>query len=77
MSKTIKIGTEIRKELNRQERTVAWLASKLIKSDSSNLRKKIELNNFKCDELYEISVALKKDFFAIYSHHLLSEENES
>ena len=67
------IGNEIRKELQKQERTVIWLASKLRNGDPSNLGKKLHSEHIKHELLYEISFVLKKDFFTFYSAQLSEE----
>jgi len=72
MKINLHIGDEIRKELNFQERSVAWLANR-IGSDSSNLRKKLNSSHIQEEWLYKISIALKKDFFSLYSQQLSDE----
>ena len=73
MKMELHIGDEIKKELAIQERFVAWLASK-IDYDSSNLHKLLMSPNIKHKRLYEISKALKKDFFSLYSQQLSEEK---
>ena len=66
----VHIGDEIRKELLKQERSVTWLANNIEDADPSNLRKQLNSQHIKADSLFEISVVLKKDFFAFYSQEL-------
>jgi hypothetical protein len=63
----INIGNIIIEQLKEKDRTISWLARQL-SCDESNLRKKLKNNEIMyCDCLLQISVALKKDFFAYYS----------
>ena len=72
MKINLHIGDEIRQELYFQERSVAWLANR-IGADSSNLRKKLTASHIQEEWLYKISIALKKDFFSLYSQQLSDE----
>ena len=69
------IGNEVRKELLLQERAVTWLANKVEEGDPSNLNKQLSSKHIKPKLLFEISVALKKDFFALYSQELFDFQN--
>lgn len=70
MKAKFNIGKEIQKELNRQERSVRWLANKIDDCDPSNLRKQLTLQHIRPELLYDISAALKKDFFIFYTKQL-------
>ena len=68
--KHIHINHLILQKLKEKERSISWLA-KQVGCDSGNLRKKLKNNR----EIYpnlllQISIALKEDFFAYYSHEL-------
>ena len=65
MKEKIHIGDDIREELYRQERSIAWLAAK-IDYDSSNLRKLLINGKINRKILLKISEVLGKDFFEIY-----------
>jgi hypothetical protein len=69
MGKKLHIGNEIRKELMQQERSIAWLANK-VDNDPSNLNQKLKSSNIRTKLLYDISFALKKDFFRFFSQQL-------
>jgi plasmid maintenance system antidote protein VapI len=62
----IHIGEIIRQQLKEEGRSIVWL-SKQINCDSSNLCKLLNQNSFYTDQLYRISVALKTDYFGIFS----------
>ena len=66
----VHIGDEIRKELLLQERSVAWLAKQIEHGDPSNLSKQLNSKHIRPELLFDISVALQKDFFAFYSQEL-------
>ena len=70
----IHMGDEIRKELNKQKRSVAWLADE-IEHDSSNLNKQLSSQYIHSKWLYRISRVFKKDFFAFYSQKLANEKH--
>jgi hypothetical protein len=63
------IGDIIKKELSRQERSEAWLATKL-SFDRSNLHRQLCKEHIAPPLLQKISITLKKDFFACYSKHI-------
>jgi hypothetical protein len=69
MGENIHIGNEIRKELNKQDRPIAWLANE-VDIDPSNLIKQLKSSNLRTKILYDISLALKKDFFKFFSQQL-------
>ena len=69
----IHLGTEIRKELNIQKRTVAWLANE-IGHDASNLGKQLNNQFVPLKWLINISKVLKKDFISLYSNKLADEK---
>lgn len=56
------IGEHIKKELNRQERTVVWLAKKICCS-RTNVYKIFEKENLDINLLKQISRVLQHDFF--------------
>ena len=72
----IHIGDAIRKELNKQKRSIAWLSNE-IAHDVSNLHKQLNSPHIHSKWLYRISKALKKDFFALYSQKLSDEKHIS
>lgn len=59
------IGSLIKDELERQERTVSWFARKL-NCDRSNIYKLFKRQNIDTDLLLRISVVLHYDFFEMY-----------
>jgi len=66
----VDMGTKIRKCLNEQKRTVAWLADE-INHDQSNLNKQIKKQHQHPILLFKISQALNIDLFAYYSKELI------
>ena len=69
----VHMGVEVKKELNIQEHSVTWLATK-IGHDSSNLYEQLKSPYVNPRWLYEISKVLKKDFFVFYSKQLDEKE---
>lgn len=69
MQQEFHIGEEVLKELKAQERSVAWLATK-INRDRSNLNRQLKNPHLHCELLYRISTVLGIDLFAFYSHQL-------
>ena len=69
MLQKIHIGEEIRKELNTKKRSINWLAEE-INCDQSNLNKQLKRQHLTTKMLYDISIALDRDFFALYSQFL-------
>jgi len=69
------MGTEVRKCLNRQKRSVSWLAEEL-NCDQSNLNKKLNKERVHPDLLYEISQVLEIDLFACYSKQLVESKGK-
>lgn len=63
------IGEEIKKELQRQERTASWLARR-INCDRTNVYNIFRRKTIDTELLLAISQALKVDFFARYSENL-------
>lgn len=61
----VHIGEIIREELERQERSVSWLARKLY-CDRTNVYKIFRRSTIDTDLLMRISVALEHDFFCEY-----------
>lgn len=67
MGKTyIHIGEEIRNELEAQGRNVLWL-SKQLGCNRTNIYNIFQRENISTELLLKTSIALKKDFFALYS----------
>jgi hypothetical protein len=66
-NKNIDIGYAIRLKMNEHGTTVAWLAQK-VGCDRSNLRKHLYNKHIYPELLLKISIVLKTDFFAYYSH---------
>ena len=70
MGKTyIHIGEEIRNELEAQGRSVLWLSQQLC-CNRTNIYNIFQRDNISTDLLLKASIALKKDFFALYSRLL-------
>ena len=67
------LGDEVKRELNVQKRSVAWLAAE-IDHDPSNLSDKLNSPYIHNRWLYEISRALKRDFFSLYTKYLVDEK---
>lgn len=63
------IGEEIKKELQRQERSASWLARR-INCDRTNVYNIFKRKTIDTELLMTISHALKVDFFARYSKDL-------
>ena len=63
------IGTMIKEELERQERTVSWLARKL-NCDRSNVYRLFRKHSIDTVLLQRISVILNRDFFSELSRNL-------
>ena len=61
------IGTMIKEELERQERTVSWLARKL-NCDRSNVYRLFQKHSIDTVLLQRLSVILNRDFFLCISH---------
>ncbi len=66
------IGTLIREELERQERSVTWFARKL-GCDRSNVYRLFQKHSVDTALLSRISVILARDFFAELSENLPAE----
>ena len=70
MGKTlIHIGNEIHNEMMRQGRTVLWLSQQL-GCNRTNIYNIFVRESISTELLYKISIALNKDFFALYSLNL-------
>ena len=70
----INIGKEIREELLRQGRSVAWLSRQLGTSRVACYRI-FDCYSIDTQQLLRISVLLGRDFFRLYSNSLLEEPN--
>lgn len=67
MGKTcINIGSEIHNELLSQGHSVLWLSQQL-GCNRTNIYNIFSRESISTDLLFKISIALKKDFFALYS----------
>lgn len=64
------IGNLIKKELERQERSVSWFARKLA-CDRSNIYRLFQKESIDTNLLARISIILKHDFFADLSRYYL------
>jgi len=75
MGKTyLHIGKEIQEELLRQGHTVLWLSQQL-GCNRTNIYNIFVRESINTDLLVKISIALNKDFFALY-RDLLTSRNE-
>ena len=73
MKNKVHIGDEIKKELHKQERSIAWLARK-IQIDPDNFRKQLNSGKIAPDKLSRISEILGKDYLSLYFKQLANEE---
>ncbi|MBE6339268.1 MAG: XRE family transcriptional regulator [Bacteroidales bacterium] len=64
----IHIGEEIKKELERQERSQAWLARKLQMSRTT-IRDTLKKNSIDTALLQRISTILGRNFFLLYTQN--------
>lgn len=75
MTPTIHIGSSIRAELTRQQKTMVWLADQ-IGTARPNAYRIVRASSLQTDSLYRISQILHYDFFAEYSRKLsISQKN--
>ena len=70
----INIGKEIRDELQRQGRSVQWLSEQL-DCNRTNIYNIFLRESISTELLLGISIALNKDFFALYSQYLQELDN--
>ena len=63
------IGSLIKEELERQERTVSWFARKLC-CDRSNVYKLFKRSTIDTELLLRVSQILRYDFFDLYKQKL-------
>lgn len=70
----VSIGELIKEELQRQERTVSWLARKL-SCDRSNIYRLFQKHSIDTALLQRISLILNKDFFAELSKDMLNKDD--
>ncbi len=63
------IGTLIKEELERQERTVSWFARHL-SCDRSNIYRLFQKHSIDTDLLIRISFILNRDFFSEISENI-------
>jgi len=71
----IDIGLAIRKKMNEQGTSIAWLARQ-VGCDRGNLHKHLHNKHIYPELLLKISIALRTDFFAHYSHYFSQIEKE-
>lgn len=78
MGKTdIHIGKEIHNELIRQGHSVLWLSEHL-ECNRTNIYNIFSRESISTDLLFKISIALNKDFFALYSAQMMiSSDNQA
>ena len=62
------IGSSIRQKMEEQGTTISWLAQR-VNCDRSNLGKQLQKKHIYPELLFKISIALKTDFFMIYSEY--------
>ena len=75
MGKTyINIGKEIHDELLRQNHTVLWLSQQL-GCNRTNIYNIFLRESVSTDLLFKVSLALGKDFFALYSRQFDNQVN--
>ena len=67
----IHIGKEIEAELRRQERTISWLARKLV-CDRSTVYAIFQRQSINTEVLLQISLILNVNFFKLYLKELES-----
>ena len=72
----IHIGEEIRNELDAQGRSVLWLSQEL-GCNRTNIYNIFMRDAISSDLLMRISIALNKDFFALYSQQLAEYRKET
>jgi hypothetical protein len=72
----IHIGEEIRNELDAQGRSVLWLSHEL-GCNRTNIYNIFLRSAISSDLLMRISIALNKDFFALYSQQLAEYRKET
>ena len=65
----VHIGSEIRKQLKEQKRSVSWLAEE-IGCDNSSLSRRLKNQHINTKLLFQISIVLGKDFFGYCSKAL-------
>ncbi|GHT50186.1 hypothetical protein AGMMS49982_05060 [Bacteroidia bacterium] len=65
----IHIGQRIQQSLKDKKLSIAWLAEK-VNCDRSNFYKILKCKDIHSRLLYQISIALEEDFFAVYSQKI-------
>ena len=70
----IHIGSVVHAELQKQHRTVTWLAEQL-GILRPNCYRLLHASSLHTDMLFKISLVLRRDFFREYSHALEKEIN--
>ena len=71
----IHIGKEIKAELNRQERGVTWLATKL-HCDRTNVYNIFKRQGIDTRLLERISIILRRNFFSLYCQEDIEDEEK-
>jgi hypothetical protein len=69
ITEKIHFGHLIKQHLKAQDNSVSWLA-RLIEYDRSDLRKQLEHCDLHPELLTKISIAMKTDYFSLYSEFL-------
>lgn len=69
MEKKLQLGKIIRKRMHDNGQSIAWLARQ-IHCDRSNLYKILKKSDMDTDIIYKISIALRYDFFELFSKEL-------
>lgn len=65
----VNIGLEIKRELERQERTVSWFARKLC-CERTNVYSIFKRKSIDTDMLTRISRILQRNFFTLYDYEI-------
>lgn len=68
------VGILIKKELEKQERSISWLARKL-SCDRTKIYRLLQKHSIDTYDLARISILLSHDFFADLSQELKNAEN--
>ena len=76
MIPTIHIGSSIRAELTRQQKTMVWLADQL-GTARPNAYRIVRASSLQTDSLFRISKILEHDFFAEYSRKLAIDQTNN
>lgn len=72
----VNIGLEIKRELERQERTVSWFARKLC-CERTNVYSIFKRKSIDTDMLTRISRILQRNFFILYDDEIDGQKRKS